>query len=228
MRILHEGLPEEASVVAQALKDVFGIETDISEDSFDGVFAPIPEFDGFDYSYYEVISAISSRGINASKQAVLVLTPRDLYMDKQSKDDDWIFGYAIRGLSLVTNARMKRYDNSPSDSLEVPPELYHKRIAVLAVHEVGHDVAKAPHHKFASWVNSKTGHSLNLGPHCTDNGCAMYEIVDIKAPPESEGYMLLGEEKRYDAGLDDVLERLKPGWFCGQCRSAIRIDEKYK
>jgi hypothetical protein len=56
----------------------------------------------------------------------------------------------------------------------------------------------------------------------------MYETIDIKAPPKEEGYMRLGDNKKYDAGLDDVLERIYPKWFCRKCLAAISIDEKYK
>jgi len=56
----------------------------------------------------------------------------------------------------------------------------------------------------------------------------MYEVVDIKTPPRKEGYLLIGKQKRYDAGLDDHIERLGRDIFCDDCRKAIIISEKYK
>jgi hypothetical protein len=40
--------------------------------------------------------------------------------------------------------------------------------------------------------------------------------------------MQLGNEKKYDAGLDDVLERINPKWFCDKCISSININESYQ
>ena len=129
---------------------------------------------------------------------------------------------------VASTARMKRPDNKPSDIVAVSEDLYMKRLEILAVHEVGHNVCRAPHYQQAKWVNTKKGHEQQLGPHCTDNGCVMYEVVDIKTPPAEEGHLLLGIEKKYDAGLDDVISRLHPTWFCGQCLPHISIDESFK
>ena len=90
------------------------------------------------------------------------------------------------------------------------------------------ELLQAKHYKMAAWVSKRTNVPLVLGDHCTDNACVMYEIVDINAPPKEEGYMLLGDEEKYDAGLDDVLTRIYSQWFCRKCLDAIVIDEKYK
>ena len=161
-------------------------------------------------------------------KALLVLTPRDIYAGTISKNDDWILGYHTGNLSVVSTARIKRKDNQPSDNLEIPLDLYLKRLNIMNIHEIGHGAVEGRHFKQAKWVNIQTGHELDLGPHCTDNTCVMYEIVDIMAPPKSEGHMLLGDEKKFDAGLDDVIARLNPRWLCDKCCSSIRIDEKYK
>ena len=112
-----------------------------------------------------------------------------------SEQDDWIFGFHAGNLMVVSSARMKGPDNKPRDRLEVPEELYLARVVFTGIHEIGHDVVKAGHYLPAVWINARTGHRLEMGPHCTDNGCVMYEVVDIVAPPPEEGYMLLGDKK---------------------------------
>jgi len=224
MILLHEDMHLEAEKIALAIKDFFGLDTSIINKSLDGAFQPILEFDGFWYS---------SRGLDKAVRkyagkAVIVVTPRDLYINDQNKEDDWIFGYYHNDLTVVAAARMKRPDNKPSKDIQVPFDLYIKRLSALAVHEIGHDVVKAPHFQPATWVNASTGYKLGLGRHCTDNSCIMYEVVDIRSPPPAEGYMLLGTEKKFDAGLDDVLERLNPTWFCDRCAKSIVLEEKHK
>ena len=115
---------------------------------------------------------------------------------------------------VVSTARLKGKES-------VSQEHYLRRVELIAVHEVGHDLIQASHYRNTTWVNTGTGYRFSLGPHCTDNQCGMYEIVDIKAPPASEGYLRLGRERRYDAGLDDVLERMHPDFLCGRCSSSI-------
>ena len=101
------------------------------------------------------------------------------------------------------------------------------QLAPAYAHEVGHGVVQAPHHKPAYWVNVRTGQSLALGPHCTEPNCLMYESVDIRAPPREEGHLLLGGEKRHDAGLDDFLERRLPDWLCHLCMPFVDVNESY-
>lgn len=225
MIILHENLGYEASKIAEAIKKVYGINSEIKDVNLDGVFKPIPEFDGYWHSSKNITDTTDD---NFKGKAILLITDRNLYFGNKSKEDDWIFGYCSGNLSVISVARMKRPDSRPSNILKIPTNLYLKRITALALHEIGHDVVKAKHFKPAIWVNAITGHTLHLGQHCTDNNCVMYEIVDIKAPPKEEGYMQLGNEKHYDAGLDDVLERINPDWFCQRCLASIHIDDRYR
>ena len=207
-----------------AFREVYGFDSELVDRDLMQAFAAIPEFDGFWSSSSQLNQFLSEYGGNK----VLVLTPKDIYANNVSQNDDWIFGYCARNITLASTARMKRWDSEPSTVLEVPEEQYLRRLETLAIHEIGHDVVLAPHFQLATWVNDQTGHELWLGQHCTDNTCVMYEIVDIRAPPKEEGHMRLGTEKKYDAGLDDVLERLNPKWFCDKCRPLIKIDESYK
>jgi predicted Zn-dependent protease len=111
-----------------------------------------------------------------NEKKVLVLTHRDIYANNSSKNDDWIFGYCSGNLTLASTARMKRFDSQPSSVLEVPEELYFRRLETLAIHEIGHGVVRAPHLQLATWVNAQSGGELWLGMHCTDNTCVMYEV----------------------------------------------------
>lgn|SRR3989338_3093902 len=223
MIIVHEGMPEEASKIGDALKIAYGFDSVAISRDIQSAFISLPEFCGFWGSSSELESELREY----APKKVLVLTARDIYFDNVSKSDDWVLGYNTGNLSVVSTARLKRYDGEPSDVLQVPKDRYIKRLQAMAIHEIGHDVIKSPKFKIATWVNAQTGHTLWLGPHCTDNTCVMYEIVDIRAPNNNEGYMLLGEEKKFDAGLDDVLGRINPDWLCGECRSHTRIDDSY-
>jgi len=226
MIIIHEDLAKEAEIIAGLFQELYQFDSKIVNRDLTKAFVAIPDFNGFLANPQKLEEFLAEY----NKKRVLVLTPRDMYASSSSQDDDWVFGYSHSSGShaLASNARLKRFDNKPSSVLEVPEEQYLKRLELLVVHEIGHDVVKASHFKPATWLNNKTGYQLPLGPHCTDNSCVMYEIVDIKAPPREEGCMILGNEKKYDAGSDDVIERLYPKWFCGKCLSSIKIDDSYK
>jgi len=222
MIIIYENLEKEAQEIDGELKKVYGFESSLFSESLEGMFSSIREFNG-----YRVIFSKASELLKG--KAGLILTTRDIYIDNRSKNDDWVFGVQREAISIVSNARMKRFDSEPSDRLKINYELYMKRLKTLAIHEIGHDVVKAAHLKPAKWVNVKNNnYELDLGEHCTDNSCVMYEIVDIKSPPQNEGYIQLGDEKRYDAGLDELIERLYPNWFCQRCKSALKIGNNYR
>ena len=223
-------MQEESEETARALKEVYGLESKLIDGNLKGLLPAIPEFNGYAPLSWKLIETVGSFG-----DAVLILTPRDLYADNKSKEDDWVFGSAYNGnelgkelgVSIVSNARMKRKDNQPSWIIEVPKPLYLKRISTTGVHEMGHDVVKSAHLKEAKLVNAKTRYELPLGPHCDDNRCVMYEIIDITAPLKEESYLLLGDEKRFDAGLDETIARMHPNWLCQRCKQSVVIDGKY-
>lgn len=221
MIIVHENLQKEASIVAGTIKQVYGLESKIVNKSLGEDFSKIQNLDGYWASNLNNLLEF------LNGKAALVVTSRDLYMGPD-KNDDWVFGYNTGKTSIVSTARMKRVDNEPSQLLEVPEELYLNRFNVMSVHEIGHSVVRGEHFQMAKWINGQTGHELELGPHCVDNRCSMYEVVDIRAPHPDQGYMLLGKEKKFDAGLDDLITRLVPRWICDRCYSSIKIDERYK
>jgi hypothetical protein len=131
--------------------------------------------------------------------------------------------------SVVTTARLRGTDSRPRRSLNVERELYLRRLSLMTIHELSHDLINgASHHQEAAWVNARSGAETSLGPHCDDNSCAMYEVVDISAPPRDDGYLRLGNKCLYDAGLDEHLERLRADWFCPRCRDCIVIPELYR
>lgn len=226
MIILHENLQKEAENIAKLFNELYNFNSEIINLDLTPAFLPIPEFNGFWESTSNLKQSLGKYG----DKKVFVLTSKDIYYNNASKDDDWIFAFCADDINMVvmSTARMKRFDSKLSEALEVPEELYIKRLEVLALHEVAHDIVKGKHLQNAVWVNIKTGYKLNLDLHCTDNSCALYEIVDIRAPPPEDGYMQIGDEKKYDAGLDDVIERLNPNWLCDNCQSSIEISEGYR
>ncbi len=231
MLIVHENMPEEAANVAQAVKSTYGIDSVIELIGLEETFTPIPKFKGYWHSSIRVAGALREFTTESGKEtgkAILLLTHRDLYLGDDNQEDNWIFGYNTGNISVVSGARMKREDNVPSDELHVSRDLYLSRLKVLGVHEIGHDVINRERMQIATWVNAKTGYELNLGPHCTDNTCVMYEVVDIKAPPQTDGYMRLGTEKRFDASLDDLIRRLRPDYLCTDCRDSVKIGASYE
>ncbi|MBI2666664.1 hypothetical protein HYX13_03575 [Candidatus Woesearchaeota archaeon] len=224
MIILHEHLPQEAEHIAEIVRQIYNIPIRLDDQILRNFFPALLKFQGHLTSQpwkEDTLSEIFSG------EKILILTPRDLYCNDHSKDDDWIFGYSRENVAVVTVARMKKRDRQPSETLHIPEKDYLKRIATLAVHEIGHDIIGREHMQPAVWINTKTDYKLPLGPHCTDNRCAMYEVVDIQAPSKEEGYMQLGEEKKYDAGLNDLLERMYPEMLCFPCKEAVNIPERY-
>ena len=223
MLIIHENMQKEAEHIAETLRDVYGFESKLSNKNLKKVFQPLPEFNGYWESFSSFLDYLKNE-----KRSVFVLTPRDMFFDNVSKEDDWAFGYSGGKLSVLASARLKRPDNKPSDVLCIPEKQYFKRLDQMAVHEVGHDVVHAKHMEQAIWVSTKNNHKMPLGPHCTDPSCVMYEVVDIKAPPKEEGYMLLGIKKIYNAGLDEIIEKNYPDRFCKKCKKGIIIPDYYK
>jgi predicted Zn-dependent protease len=230
MIILYKNLEKEAIEISKTLSKVYGFNSQTTYKNLDGLFTPM--FDGFKSEL--TAEKLESVSTEFNGKAVLILTKRDLYSKEDDRNEDWVFGLnqeePYSHISVVSNARIKRYDNQLSQEIEVPFDLYIKRLKALSVHEIGHDVVKASHYQQAKWINirKKNYEPQRLGEHCIDNSCVMYATVDIKAPPKEEGCLQLGGEKKYDAGLDDVLGRIYPKWFCCKCLEAILIDEKYK
>jgi predicted Zn-dependent protease len=235
MIIVHENLPREAHSVANAAMEVYGFASEITGWDFSNEFRRTPKFD----AYFE--SHLPSLRKAFPSREVLALTGRDIYSDPRQtildgdqeprdlEDDDWIFGYSNNNhRGVVATARLGGRTSSPAQTIEVSVEQYLRRVDVMAVHEIGHSIVRAAHFQEATWVNVRGKRESSLGEHCTDNSCAMYEVVDLRAPDREEGYVQLAGEKRFDAGLDDLIERMDPNaYLCKLCRRSLQIDERY-
>jgi predicted Zn-dependent protease len=205
--IIHESMPAEAAYIGNIVRNELKIPVQRSSLNLDAIFQPTRNFPGYFQSVGNLLDAFQ----HLSEHAIMILTNRDVYARDDSQDDDWVLGYHVGNISVVAGARMKRPDNKPSAVLQVPAEQYLARIAHVAIHEIGHEIVEGPHFELASWVNARTGVRLPLGRHCIDNTCVMYEGVDIVTPPADEGYLLLGDEKRFDAGFDELIARRRAG-----------------
>ena len=223
MLIIHENLSREAQALDEKIGKVFGFGNTVREVDLRKEFRRMQGTPGF--CHYP--SGIQEEVPEMCSKKVMLLTGRDLYAGN-SEQDDWIFGFHAGNLMVVSSARMKGPDNKPRDRLEVPEELYLARVVFIGIHEIGHDVVKARHYLPAVWINATTSHRLEMGPHCTDNSCVMYEVVDIVAPPSEEGYMLLGDKKKFDTGIDEHLKIMRPDYFCELCKPTIEISEAYR
>lgn len=220
MFIIHEGLLEEAERLAQSIERVYGIRSRIIQMDLSQSWKPIRVFAKI-RPHAEKLERILSKKHGKGKK--LVITWRDL--GSGDNDDEWAFGSHCDGIDImeISTFRLRGPDSQPNPVVTVPKEVYLRRLEVLGLHEVGHDVIRAigaRHLVETKWVD-KDGNPQPFGEHCTDNRCVMYGIADICSQPESEGYMVVGEEKRSDGGLDDLIQRLRPELFCGKCEAAM-------
>lgn len=231
MILIHESMPAEAAHVARTVQEKLGIDCQIRDEIRDDLFPMISD-PGWNGCH---ASAVMDRLDNAFRgQGVLMLTRRDLYdfRSGRSPDDFWMFGVTRPddALSLVSVARLLGTSSRPTPTLEVPEDRYNRRLATLAVHEIGHVLTDgAPHHKEAEWVNATSPARDRLGSHCDEPACIMYPTVDVRTPEREQGYMEFTEtaDRRFDAGLDDQLLRLGSDWFCGRCRAAMKVPDSY-
>jgi predicted Zn-dependent protease len=224
MLLLHEILDNDAKYVAEILKDAYKIPVELQKKDLSKWFRPLPKFNGYWYSPKKITKKVEH---STPDNAVMILTHRDLYYGDTSADDEWIFGYCMGKIQVVSDARMKGEDSRPAHELLVSSDKYMKRLITMAVHELGHDLVQADHMEEAYWVNAKTGKKYPLGEHCTDNRCVMYEVVDVLTPPASAGHLLIGKVKKYDAGLDEHMQRVYDDWFCDDCRESIVVQKEY-
>lgn len=217
MIIIHENLESEAKIIAEGIKKIFPFQIEIISSNFsEKILTPIENFEGYLIPQNKVIS----KELDSTKRFIL-LTEKDIYYAKNSKEDDWIFAYEYDELSetpiIISTARLRKE----------PIENFERRLEMLAIHEIGHEVVKSAHLKEAFWVNQETRYRLSLGSHCPNNSCALYEMTDIDTPPKSVGYLEIGGEKRYDSGIDEIIKRLPPGFFCDKCASSLVIHPAY-
>jgi len=237
MIILHEDTINEAELVAKDVEKHWGIKSRLINENCDKLFRRIPHFSGDSYLVNK--SSLESLRSDLDKKAFMVITPRDLYNSDKSQNDDWVLGSQWGCASVVSLARMKTENGVPSNIFKINSEKYNKRVSLLCLHEIGHDLVSwenAPHLTCAYWVNASTGYKQVLGSHCLDNKCLMYEVVDIKTPSPEQGWLFFENPwdegkgigiKRFDAGIDDNANRLYPNLFCEKCAASVKIPESY-
>ncbi|MBM3247309.1 hypothetical protein FJZ17_02095 [Candidatus Pacearchaeota archaeon] len=223
MLILHENLQLEAQRIRERFLGLFGFESELIQADLTPGFKPIPQFNGFYISEREL-----ARLSGSNKGRVIVLTSKDLYLDDKNKEEDWIFGYCSPRIILVSTARMRKPQESQSKKHEVAREAYLKRVETIAVHEIGHSLVDPSHFLPTRWVNARTGYQLDLGEHCPEESCVMHQVVDVTSPKKGEGYLLVGDKKAYNAGLDELIRRLKRDPFCKRCRDTLKGVGDYK
>jgi hypothetical protein len=210
MLLLHDQMPLEAAAAAEAIRRAFGFPVCVREAGITEILPSIPAFRG---RLAEPLMLLKLPGV--TRPGCVGLIRADLFMNDKSIDDDWAFGAEQGGCVLASGARMG------SDLLRA------RRLAAIVVHEICHAVVpeSGAHLKPAKWVNVANGYELPLGPHCTDQRCAMYEVADLIAPPPDEGHILLGNEVRRDTGLDELLDRIHETWLCDRCRESIKAAD---
>ncbi len=209
MLLLHEQMDPEAKAIAAAVQKVYGLPVHLREAEIVSLLPPLPALGGY---LAEPTALLKLPGV--SGPGCMGLTRGDLFAGNQSPDDDWVFGMEHCECILLSGARLLARNETQGD-------LSLRRLVAMAIHEIGHAVVRGSHRKPAVWVNAATGYELPLGKHCPDRRCAMYEVVDLIAPLPEQGYMRLGDEPRYDAGLDELIARAHEDWLCSTCLASV-------
>lgn len=220
MMLLHEFLPDEAAVVKSAIEStlrlpVRPVECDLSE-----YFVPIPGREAFESRPNLQTLLARFDGV-----AVQLLTRRDIHDPELGPDVAWLFGASLGPWSIVSVSRLFEPGAIASGRRNI--ELVHKRLQVLALHEIGHDLVKGAHLVDATWVDARTCERASLGRHCADARCVMYAVIDLKAPSTQIEYLLVGDRIASDAGLDDLVQRLHEAWYCERCIQSMSVSPDY-
>src|SRR5262245_51711322 len=210
MLVLHEDLACEAGVASEAVERVFKIPSLVRAVLIQPLLRRAPQSGRY---------TADPKPLDALREGhalCLAVVRQPLFSPNKPNPtaDDWWFAGEDNGLIIMSIARLGRPDPSPGSQ-------YLRRIAALAAHEAGHGVVHGSHLLEAWYVNPITLEEDYLGPHCTDPRCIMYESIDVQAPAPEQGYLRLGGECRFDAGLDDLLRRMSSEWLCLNCERGI-------
>jgi predicted Zn-dependent protease len=219
MIIVHESQPVAAAHIKTVLKRTFHVPVQLTEQCVPEVFTATPN--GHLYSAERAEQFFHARFPDA---AVLLVTGRNIFLSSDIKDD-FAIGFSHGTHAVVSTARLRR---GISYTKHVSREQYLRRLAKVAVHEIGHGVVDGNHLQETTWVDMHASYRLDMGWHCADNTCVMYEFTDVQAPPVSAGHLLVGRTKRYDSGLDDQLRRMRSDWFCTDCKASINVTAPYR
>ena len=229
MIIIHEALDSEANHIAKIVEEVLSVDCALQSEDLSHLFERLERFNAFWHSCDRISEHLYSQ---TRGKKIIVLTSRDIYFNDESREDNWCFAYEQdnppKTSIVISTSRLKGRDSSPGKELEIPENLYLQRLAAIALHEIGHDVVKGGHLQDATWVNAQTVYTVSTGPHCPNNDCVLYQVADVQTPHPREGHFLVGGQKRFDAGLDDLITRLNQAWFCGECIRSLEVDQKYR
>lgn len=221
--VLHHSLPDEAEVARRHISRVLGSPVEIQEQDTDGFFGEVHGAACAGYSYGRAWEILAKERPN---ETVLVLTTRDLVDASRPEDPEaWLFGCTVLTHSVLSVARLRTVDGRPT-SARADPTRYAGRVAVMAVHEVGHVVFRGARHYWPAFcvVVKRRDDPDSLGDHCDDNTCVMYEVIDIRTPPVGESYLELRGNAlpiRTDAGLDEHMERMGVPHLCARCAEVL-------
>jgi len=164
----------------------------------------------------------------------LVITPKDLYLGKQS-GRDWFLGCLSQNNFVISTARIKMKDNKMPDKniMEVTREKYLKRLETITIHEIGHDSIVHPDHYRFFFRENEFEEADYLGLHCPDERCIMFAGIDINNPPRENGSLFFFDSNRENmgyvdkAGLDITIENMYPSLFCKKCLKQIKLSDQY-
>jgi predicted Zn-dependent protease len=223
--LIHQSLPQEAEVARRSICEVLGVPVVIEEQDTDRF---LDEVHGAACAGHSCNRAWEVLAKERANETVLVLTSHDI-MDAARWDDPeaWYFGgtHLTQPHSVLSVARLRTGDGRPA-SPPADPERYASRVAVMAVHEVGHVAFRDAPHYFPAYcvVASRRDDPDSLGTHCDDNTCVMYEVIDIPTPPPDDSYLELrghASPIRTDAGLDDHIARMGAPRICSRCAGML-------
>ena len=194
MDIYYEsGLKDEAKLASSSVTRVFLTNANIIEKDRSQFLR-----------FNKLVNGYELQGLN-NQELSLTLTTKDLFNpESTSREDDYLYGFAYHA-SWVSVCRLRSIDDQPVSKVTVAKEIYQKRFDHVLIHELGHVlVQNQKHYQDYVITNTKTGHKTNTGEHCLDKRCVMSQIEDLNI-------------------LDAHVKTRYPDYFCGQCRSSIRV-----
>ena len=230
MLIFHENMPLEATETEKTLLYRLGIPSRL----INGNLGPIVKYTPNNGIYMFKQKKMEKILPEIRRIPTLIYTNRDIYDTDVAFDAEntWLYGFDEVGpnQNVVSVASLKGHNSDKvQERRSVTKNRYLKRVITSGFHELGHKIVKGngKHFEEAFYVNEKEGIKEPLNPHCPDLKCIMYEAIDMHAPKNGYEYLLIGNEKRFDAGNEEQLDRMYPEWFCKDCRDSIVIEEKY-
>lgn len=218
MIILHENSLEEAVFVQKRMGE-FGVACEIRAIDLSNMYRSSDKFPGFVRKSREDHVKI------LGEKTVIVITSRDVHAS--DNDDSWVFGYCMMDLTkrpdeaqtplfVVCTFRMKDQSLHADSRLNAA---YFECVFGVAIHEIAHVAVTEQSLKPAYWVG-KNGFVQELGLHCVDRRCMLYQSVDLHDP--TDGVLRIGEIDTTDAGLLSLIARRYPSYFCPTCLPQVK------